>query len=110
MHQVEQVAVAQLDRRGRQHHHVLRHRAQQLAQTIGLGILVAQVVGLVDDHHVEQGLLQLGLVEQTRQACCCRVGWLVLVVPAARRPNTLQTGNKGEFLMRLSLDLFELLD
>ena len=88
---------------------MLRRRAQQRAQPVGLGVLVAQVVGLVDDHHVDQGLLQIGLVQQTRQACCCRVGGLVLGVPAARWANALQAGNEGELLPRLALDLFELL-
>ena len=97
--QVEKIVAPQLDRCRRQHHHALHDWTKQPGQTMGSRFVVSQVVRLVDDQHVEQGLFEVRLVQKARQLCSGCLGGLLIVIPALGRAQTLHAGDQRELLL-----------
>ena len=104
--QGEQVVALHLDRRCREQHQTLADRPQQPAQFVGLGFLVAQVMGLVNDDHVEDRLVEGLFLENGSELAGGPVGSPFRRCPP-RRPQPLDAGDQGHFLHLATEQFFD---
>ena len=104
--QGEQVVALHLDRRCREQHQTLADRPQQPAQFVGLGFLVAQIMGLVNDDHVEDRLVEGLFLEDGGELAGGPAGSPFRHRPLGR-PQPLDAGDQGHFLHLATEQFFD---